>query len=45
LAGVKDALRASASRPLSEIAAELLRRTRAHGAQADDQTLLLIRSL
>jgi hypothetical protein len=43
LSGVKDTLRASASRPLDEIAQELLRRTRAHGAQSDDQTLLLIR--
>jgi hypothetical protein len=45
LAGVKDTLRASASLPLSEIAEELLRRTRAHGAQSDDQTLLLIRMM
>jgi hypothetical protein len=45
LAGVKDTLRASASEPLDEIGKALLNRTRAHGAQADDQTLLLIRRL
>jgi hypothetical protein len=43
MAGVAATLRANASLPLSEIAEELLRRTRAHGAKSDDQTLLLIR--
>jgi hypothetical protein len=43
LAGVKGSLRDSAAQPLNVIADELLRRTRAHGAQGDDQTLLLIR--
>jgi serine phosphatase RsbU (regulator of sigma subunit) len=42
---VKDLLRASASLPLSEIADRIVSAARAHGAQIDDQTLLLIRAV
>lgn len=40
---VKQILAASAERPLPEISAEIVAAARAHGAQIDDQTLLLIR--
>jgi serine phosphatase RsbU (regulator of sigma subunit) len=43
LDAVKAALAASADRPLREIAAALVAQAHAHGAQIDDQTLLLIR--
>ena len=41
--GVKRVLAASASLPLREIADRIVAAARAHGAQLDDQTLLLIR--
>jgi serine phosphatase RsbU (regulator of sigma subunit) len=40
---IEQILAASASRPLGEIADEILAAARAHGRQLDDQTLLLIR--
>jgi hypothetical protein len=40
---VKRLLAASAGRPLREIADAIVAQSRAHGAQLDDQTLLLIR--
>ncbi|MGH9408596.1 MAG: PP2C family protein-serine/threonine phosphatase [Vicinamibacterales bacterium] len=40
---VKDVLKASAGRPLAEIADRIVSAARAHGRQLDDQTLLLIR--
>ena len=40
---VKRLLAAAAARPLTEIADGILAAARAHGAQIDDQTLLLIR--
>jgi serine phosphatase RsbU (regulator of sigma subunit) len=39
----KTALGAVADRPLTEIASRLLSGARSHGAQLDDQSLLLIR--
>ena len=43
LAGVKQVLQELADRPLMQIRDSLLARVNAHGAQLDDQTLLLIR--
>jgi serine phosphatase RsbU (regulator of sigma subunit) len=43
LAWARQVLAAHADRPLAEIAERLLAGARAHGPQADDQTLLLIR--
>ena len=43
MSGIKRVLAESAARPLSEIADRLLAAARAHGAQIDDQTVLLIR--
>lgn len=40
---LKETIRGNAALPLPEIAAMVLQRTREHGAQSDDQTLLLIR--
>jgi sigma-B regulation protein RsbU (phosphoserine phosphatase) len=40
---VKQLLASSATQPLAEIAARIVTAARAHGAQFDDQTLLLIR--
>ena len=40
---IKLLLAASASLPLPEVADRLLAAARTHGAQLDDQTLLLIR--
>ena len=38
-----EAIRVSATRPLGDIGRTVMQQARAHGAQADDQTLLLIR--
>jgi serine phosphatase RsbU (regulator of sigma subunit) len=40
---VKAILASAASRPLAEVAEAIVAAARAHGAQIDDQTLLLIR--
>jgi sigma-B regulation protein RsbU (phosphoserine phosphatase) len=42
---VKQLLAASAALPLADIATRIVTAARAHGAQFDDQTLLLIRRL
>jgi hypothetical protein len=42
---VKRLLASAATEPLAEIAKHILAAARAHGAQIDDQTLLLIRRL
>jgi hypothetical protein len=40
---LKDAIRTSATQPLKTIAETVMRLTREHGPQSDDQTLLLVR--
>ena len=42
---VKQLVASSAAQPLAEIADRIVAAARAHGAQFDDQTLLLIRRL
>jgi serine phosphatase RsbU (regulator of sigma subunit) len=45
LEAVKDVLRESATQPLERLADRVIAAARTHGAQIDDQTLLLIRVL
>lgn len=45
LEGLGTALRQNARRPLAEVAGALVGAARAHGAQTDDQTVLLVRTL
>jgi stage II sporulation SpoE-like protein len=45
LEGIEAVLRSSADRPLDELLAAVVATARAHGAQRDDQTVLLVRRL